>query len=119
MAAEAAGATTEHMRLADVKNTCGNSRARGLQAKAPHKNTKGASSRACPTQQGHPYGRRQHCVKYEQAEGGVLHSGVIMLTCIPSARDACEHDYSRVQQNVPSQVDVPTSSQRFPNLTGV
>jgi hypothetical protein len=49
----------------------------------------------------------------------VLKYGVIMLTCIPSTRDACEHDYSVFQQNVPSLVDVPTSSQRFPNLTGM
>jgi hypothetical protein len=42
-----------------------------------------------------------------------------MLACIPSARDACEHDYSTFQQNVPSLVDVPASSQRFPNLTSM
>jgi hypothetical protein len=29
-----------------------------------------------------------------------------MLACIPSARDACEHDFSTVQQNVPSMVEM-------------
>jgi hypothetical protein len=36
----------------------------------------------------------------------MLHYGVIMLTCIPSARDACEHDCSIVQQNVSSMVEM-------------
>jgi hypothetical protein len=48
--------------------------------------------------------------------GQLLQYGVIMLTCIPSARDTCEHDYSILQQNVPSRVDVPTSSQRCVSL---
>jgi hypothetical protein len=49
----------------------------------------------------------------------VLKYGVIMLACIPSARDTCEHDYSVSHQNVPFLVDVPSSSQRFPNLTSM
>jgi hypothetical protein len=39
-------------------------------------------------------------------DGHVLRFGVVMLTCIPSARDACEHDYSILQQNVPSMVEM-------------
>jgi hypothetical protein len=29
-----------------------------------------------------------------------------MLACIPSAWDACEHDYSILQRNVPSMVEM-------------
>jgi hypothetical protein len=37
----------------------------------------------------------------------LLKYGVSMLTCIPSARDACEHDYFVFQQNVSSMVEMP------------
>jgi hypothetical protein len=36
----------------------------------------------------------------------MLKYGVIMLACIPSARDACEHDYSIFQQIVSSMVEM-------------
>jgi hypothetical protein len=38
--------------------------------------------------------------------GKVLKYGVIMLACIPSAKDACEHDYSVFQQIVPFMVEM-------------
>jgi hypothetical protein len=63
---------------------------------------------------GHPLSSNQpkcdqNCAKWGQESHvqvqAVLKYGEIMLTCIPSARDACEHDDSIFQQNVPSLVD--------------
>jgi hypothetical protein len=36
-----------------------------------------------------------------------------MLTCIPSARDACEHDDSIFHQNVPSMVEMDVSMTKW------
>jgi hypothetical protein len=43
----------------------------------------------------------------DQKRHVLLKYGVLMLACIPSARDACEHDYSVFQHGVPFLVDVP------------
>jgi hypothetical protein len=56
--------------------------------------------------------RKQHKTHSHEAGFRHMHTsllkyGVIMLTCIPSARGACEHDYSVFQQNVPSMVEMP------------
>jgi hypothetical protein len=46
------------------------------------------------------------CGNVDQKRHVLLKCGVIMLAYIPSARDACEHDYSTFQQNVPSMVEM-------------